>query len=53
MKALVFGVDPEPVEPPPGLHLVLGADFPERSRNMMRNFAEHRTTLIRAVLERP
>jgi MPBQ/MSBQ methyltransferase len=44
---------PAPAEPPPGLQLVLGADFPERSRNMMRNFAEHRSALIRAVLERP
>ncbi|MDQ6905913.1 MAG: methyltransferase domain-containing protein [Chloroflexota bacterium] len=44
---------PTPAESPPGLHLVLGADFLKRARNMMRNFAEHRTALIRAVLERP
>jgi SAM-dependent methyltransferase len=44
---------PAPAAPPPGLQLVLGEDFPERSRNMVRNFAEHRATLIRAVLERP
>jgi MPBQ/MSBQ methyltransferase len=44
---------PAPAEPPPGLHLVLGADFLERARNMERNRAEHRTALIRAVLERP
>ena len=47
------GGRPTPTEPPPGLHLVLGADFPERARNMGRNFAEHRTALIRAVLVRP
>ncbi len=41
-----------PAVPPPGLHLVLGADFPERARNMMRNLAEHRIALIRSVLER-
>ena len=39
--------------PPPGLHLVLGDDFLERGRNGMRNFAEGRTVLIRAVLTRP
>lgn len=44
---------PAPAEPPPGLHLVLGADFLERARNLVRNLAEHRTTLIRAVLARP
>ena len=44
---------PTPPEPPPGLHLVLGADFLERVRNMGRNLAEHRTALIRAVLTRP
>jgi SAM-dependent methyltransferase len=44
---------PAPAEPPPGLHLVLGADFLERGRNMGRNLAEHRTALIRAVLARP
>ncbi len=44
---------PAPAEPPPGLHLVLGADFLERARNMGRNLAEHRTALIRAVLTRP
>lgn len=44
---------PAPAEPPPGLHLVLGADFLERVRNMGRNLAEHRTALIRAVLARP
>ncbi|HVB63546.1 MAG TPA: class I SAM-dependent methyltransferase, partial [Nitrolancea sp.] len=43
----------KPATPPPGLHLVLGDDFVERARNMLRNLAEHRTTLIRAVLERP
>jgi MPBQ/MSBQ methyltransferase len=37
---------------PPGLHLVLGEDFRERARNMVRNLAERRTSLIRAVLER-
>jgi SAM-dependent methyltransferase len=44
---------PAPAEPPPGLHLVLGTDFLERMRNMGRNLAEQRTTLIRAVLARP
>ncbi len=44
---------PAPAEPPPGLHLVLGADFLERARNMGRNLAEHRIALIRAVLTRP
>jgi sarcosine/dimethylglycine N-methyltransferase len=39
--------------PPPKLHLVLGDDFVERGRNMMRNLAEHRISLVRAVLERP
>ena len=43
----------QPATPPPGLHLVLGEEFRERARNMFRNLAEHRTTLIRAVLERP
>jgi ubiquinone/menaquinone biosynthesis C-methylase UbiE len=38
---------------PPKLHLILGEDFVERGRNMIRNLAEHRTSLIRAVLERP
>jgi SAM-dependent methyltransferase len=38
---------------PPKLHLVLGEDFIERGRNMMRNLVEHRTTLVRAVLDRP
>lgn len=42
-----------PATPPPGLHLVLGEDFLERARNMFRNLAEHRTALIRALLERP
>jgi SAM-dependent methyltransferase len=37
----------------PGLHLVLGDDFRERARNGIRNFAEGRTSLIRAVLHRP
>jgi hypothetical protein len=32
---------------------VLGTDFLERMRNMGRNLAEQRTTLIRAVLARP
>jgi MPBQ/MSBQ methyltransferase len=36
----------------PKLHLVLGEDFQERAGNMMRNFIEHRTSLIRGVLER-
>lgn len=44
---------PVPVEPPPGLHLVLGADFLERMGNMQRNRAEHRMALVRAVLARP
>jgi MPBQ/MSBQ methyltransferase len=44
---------PAPAKPPPGLHLVLGADFLERMRNMARNLAEHRIALIRAVLVRP
>jgi len=44
---------PAPAEPPPGLHLVLGTDFLERARNMGRNLAEHRITLIRAVFARP
>jgi ubiquinone/menaquinone biosynthesis C-methylase UbiE len=39
--------------PLPQLHLVLGDDFIERGRNMMRNLIEHRTALVRAVLERP
>jgi SAM-dependent methyltransferase len=37
---------------PPGLHLVLGNDFLERGRNMVRNLVEGRTALIRAVLAR-
>src|SRR5262249_2073004 len=36
----------------PGLHLVLGDDFRERARNGIRNFVEHRASLVRAVLER-
>ncbi len=44
---------PAPTAASPGLHLVLGADVIERVRNMGRNFAEHRTALIRAVLTRP
>jgi SAM-dependent methyltransferase len=43
----------KPATPQPGLHLVLGEDFLERARNMGRNLAEHRTALIRALLERP
>lgn len=37
----------------PGLHLVLGDDFRERARNGIRNLAEHRASLTRAVLQRP
>lgn len=48
-----LGARSAPAEPPPGLHLVLGADFLERGRNMGRNLAEHRIALIRAVLARP
>jgi SAM-dependent methyltransferase len=44
--------NPMPAEAP-GLHLVLGDDFRERARNGIRNFAEHRASLIRAILERP
>jgi SAM-dependent methyltransferase len=44
---------PPAAAPPPGLHLVLGDDFLERGRNMLRNLIEGRTSLIRAVLTRP
>ena len=42
-----------PVAATPGLHLVLGDDFRERSRNMGRSLAEGRIALIRTVLTRP
>jgi SAM-dependent methyltransferase len=39
--------------PPPGLQLVLGPDFADRLRNMLRNLAEQRTVLVRALVTRP
>ena len=36
----------------PGLQTIAGADFPERAANLRDNFAKHRATLIRAVLDR-
>ncbi|HEX7103326.1 MAG TPA: methyltransferase domain-containing protein [Nitrolancea sp.] len=46
-------VDAQGRAPAPKLQLVLGEDFVERGRNMMRNLAKHRTSLVRAVFERP
>lgn len=52
-ETAVTGAQPRPASPAaqPGLQLVLGDDFLERARNMFRNLAEHRTALVRAVLE--
>ncbi len=36
--------------PPLGVHLLIGADFPTVSRNMLRNLEEQRITLVNAVL---
>jgi ubiquinone/menaquinone biosynthesis C-methylase UbiE len=38
--------------PPLGLHILIGADFPTVTKNMLRNLQEQRITLLNAVLER-
>jgi SAM-dependent methyltransferase len=38
--------------PPLGLHLLLGADFPEIAQNMTRNLEEDRVRVVQAVFER-
>ena len=37
--------------PPLGLHILIGADFPTVSKNMLRNLQEQRIKLVNAVLE--
>ncbi len=40
------------VTPVPGLQLLLGKDFPEMARNVLRNLKEGRIVLIQAIFER-
>jgi sarcosine/dimethylglycine N-methyltransferase len=37
----------------PGLHIVMGPDFPVMSGNLGRNLREGRAGVVQAVLERP
>jgi hypothetical protein len=39
--------------PPLGAHLLLGADFKEMFRNVLRNIEENRIKIIQGVFERP
>ena len=42
-----------PGAPPPiGLDLVLGSDFPEKGRNVLRNMEDNRIAVLQAVFER-
>ncbi len=41
-----------PSAPPLGIHLLLGAEFPQMLRNLARNLAEARIVVIQAVFER-
>lgn len=36
-----------------GLHLLMGANAPQKMRNMIRNLREERITVVRAVVRRP
>jgi hypothetical protein len=40
-------------QPPIGLHIVMGPDFPIMSNNLARNLREGRAGLVEAVLEKP
>lgn len=46
------GREPAETRPPIGLHLLLGPDQPAMVRNLVRNLAEHRISLLLAVLSR-
>ena len=40
-------------EPPPlGIHLLMGPDAPQKTRNVVRNLAEDRIRVVQAVAQR-
>jgi SAM-dependent methyltransferase len=43
----------QPGPPPLGLHLILGPDFGQMVRNMLRNLEENRITVVQAAFARP